>query len=115
MVIGTIGENVNWHLGFALAAHPLQIWALFLLYGIYFGLTEGVEKAFVADLVPEHLRGTAYGVFNFAIGVGAFPASAIMGFLWDWAGSAVAFAYGAALALLAALLFRATMWQAEAE
>jgi MFS family permease len=99
------------YLGFAAASHPFQIWALFLVYGVYFGLTEGIEKAFVADLVPEHLRGTAYGVFNFAIGVGAFPASAIMGLLWDWSGPTVAFSYGAALALLAAILFRATMWR----
>jgi MFS family permease len=102
------------YLGFAAASHPLQIWALFLVYGVYFGLTEGVEKAFVADLVPEHLRGTAYGVFNFAIGVGAFPASAIMGLLWEHFGPAVAFTYGAALALLAAILFRALMWQPDA-
>jgi MFS family permease len=101
------------YLGFAAAAHPFQIWALFLVYGVYFGLTEGVEKAFVADLVPEHLRGTAYGVFNFAIGVGAFPASAIMGLLWERFGPAVAFTYGAMLALLAAILFRALMWRTD--
>jgi MFS family permease len=97
------------YLGLALAAHTWQIWALFLVYGLYFGLTEGVEKAFVADLVPAELRGTAYGVFNFAIGVGAFPASALMGALWEWAGPGVAFGFGAALALVAVLLFLASV------
>jgi MFS family permease len=91
--------------GLAVAATPLHAWALFLIYGLYFGLTEGVEKAFVADLVPAELRGTAYGVFNFAIGIGAFPASAIMGALWSWLGPAIAFGWGATLALVAAGLF----------
>jgi MFS family permease len=93
------------YLGLAVASTPHHVWALFLIYGLYFGLTEGVEKAFVADLVPAHLRGTAYGVFNFAIGIGAFPASAITGALWSGFGPAVAFGWGAALALVAAVLF----------
>jgi MFS family permease len=93
------------YLGLAFAAQTWQIWALFLFYGLYFGLTEGVEKAFVADLVPDALRGTAYGVFSFAVGVGAFPASVLMGALWEWAGPRAAFGFGAALALVAALLF----------
>jgi MFS family permease len=95
------------YLGLALATTQAQVWGLFLIYGLYFGLTEGVEKAFVADLVPTSLRGTAYGVFNFAIGVGAFPASAAMGALWEWSGPRAAFGFGAGLALLAALLFLA--------
>ena len=67
-------------------------------------MTEGTEKAFVADLVPKDLRGTAYGVYNFAIGIGAFPASIIMGKLWDSYGPKLAFCFGSVVSLLAMLL-----------
>ncbi|HWP02271.1 MAG TPA: MFS transporter, partial [Gemmatimonadaceae bacterium] len=70
---------------------------------IFFGLTEGVEKALVADLVPPAARGTAFGWYNLAIGIGALPASLIFGAIWDRAGSEAAFAFGASLALLASL------------
>ncbi|HYU34021.1 MAG TPA: MFS transporter [Thermoanaerobaculia bacterium] len=80
-----------------------QAWALFAVYGIYFGLTEGVEKALVADLVPAERRGTAFGWYNLAIGVGALPASLIFGAIWDHAGAPVAFGFGAAMALVAAV------------
>ena len=78
-------------------------------YGLYYGLTEGVAKAFVADLVPSQKRGTAYGIYNAAVGVAAFPASLIAGLLWqgagDWSGFGAwaPFAFGAGLALLAAI------------
>jgi len=91
-------------LGFAFARTEWHVWWLFAFYGIYFGLTEGTEKAFVADLVPKELRGTAYGVYNFAIGIGAFPASVIMGELIDSYGFPVAFCFGSGLSLLAMLL-----------
>jgi len=80
-----------------------QVWALFAVYGVYFGLTEGVEKALVADLVPAERRGAAFGWYNLALGLGALPASLIFGLLWDKAGPATAFGFGATLALLAAL------------
>jgi MFS family permease len=92
------------YLGFALARNQWHIWSLFTFYGIYFGLTEGTEKAFVADLVPSELRATAYGIYNFAIGIAAFPASLIMGILWQSFNATVAFTFGAALALIAMLL-----------
>jgi len=92
------------YFGFAYAKTEWHIWTLFAIYGIYFGLTEGTEKAFVADLVPSELRGTAYGIYNFAIGIGAFPASVIMGKLWDSFGPTMAFSFGAILSLLAMIL-----------
>jgi len=92
------------YLGFAFARHEGHIWSLFALYGIYFGLTEGTEKAFVADLVPSALRGTAYGIYNFAIGIGALPASLIMGALWQTFNPTVAFIFGATLSLIAMVL-----------
>lgn len=92
------------YLGFAAATEPWHVWALFACYGIYFGLAEGVERALVADLVPPEARGTAYGWYHAAVGIAAFPASAIFGLLWSWRGPSVAFGFGAALALLAAVL-----------
>jgi MFS family permease len=88
-------------LGFAVAAW--QVWLLFAVYGVYFGLTEGVEKALVADLVPPHRRGAAFGWFNLAIAAGALPASLLFGIVWDAYGAPVAFGMGAALALAAAV------------
>ena len=70
------------YLGFARVTVGWQAWALMAVYGIYYGLTEGVAKALVADLVPAEKRGTAYGLFNAAIGLTAFPASFIAGILW---------------------------------
>jgi MFS family permease len=80
-----------------------QAWALFAVYGIYFGLTEGVEKALVADLVPADRRGAAFGWYNLALGLGALPASLIFGAIWDRWGAATAFTFGAGMALVAAV------------
>jgi MFS family permease len=91
------------YLLFGRATAAWQAWALFAAYGIYFGLTEGVEKALVADLVPAARRGVAFGWYNLALGLGALPASLIFGAIWDRAGSPAAFTFGASLAALAAL------------
>jgi MFS family permease len=91
------------YLAFGLASTAWQAWALFAAYGVFFGLTEGVEKALVADLVPAARRGAAFGWYNLAIGAGALPASIIFGALWDRAGARTAFTFGASLALIAAL------------
>jgi MFS family permease len=91
------------YLGFARASEPWHAWALFGVYGVYFGLTEGAERALIADLVGAERRGTAYGWFNLAIGLGALPASVLFGQVWDRAGSATAFTMGATIALLAAV------------
>ena len=99
------------YLGFALSQTGWQIWALYGLYGIYYAATDGVTKAFIADLVPNERRGTAYGLYNATIGLMALPASVIAGLLWQgafgWAGfgPAAPFIFGAGLALLAGGLF----------
>ncbi|MGQ0815623.1 MAG: MFS transporter [Gemmatimonadota bacterium] len=90
--------------GFALASQLWQIWALFLTYGLFYGLTEAPEKAMVAALAPAQRRGAAFGAYHFAIGVAALPASIIFGVLWQQFGAALAFFTGAALALAAALI-----------
>jgi MFS family permease len=93
------------YVGFALADSAWQIWLLFAIYGLFFGLTEGVEKAYVADLAPAEHRGTAFGLYHAAVGSAALPASLLMGIVWDRLGPAAAFAVGAGIALLAAILF----------
>ena len=89
---------------FAWAETSGAIWILFAVYGLFYGLTEGGERALVADLVPSHLRGTAYGLYNFAVGISTLPASVLMGFLWEKFSPQVAFSFGATLALLSAFL-----------
>jgi MFS family permease len=78
--------------------------ATFLAYGVYFGLTEGVEKAWVADMAPKDARGWAFGLYNAALGFGGLAASIVFGFLWTRVSPRAAFLTGAALALLASVL-----------
>jgi MFS family permease len=99
------------YLGFALSHTGWQIWALFGIYGIYYASTDGVAKAFIADLVPDNRRGTAYGLYNATIGLMALPASVVAGLLWQGAfgwggfGPTAPFLFGAGLALMAGVLF----------
>ncbi len=90
--------------GFAFVSNTVSVWALFLIYGIYFGLVEGAEKALVADLVRPEQRGTAYGLYNLAFGITVFPASLLMGMIWDWKGPATAFLVSAVMGATAAVL-----------
>jgi MFS family permease len=98
------------YLGFAAATAGWQAWLLMAVYGVYYALTEGVGRAFVADLVPPAERGTAFGLYHAAIGLAAFPASLIAGVLWQglggWQGfgPAAPFLFGAMLAAVAAVL-----------
>ena len=93
------------YLGFASASTEWHAWALFLVYGLYFGMAEGPEKALVADLAPASRRGTAYGWFNAAVGVAALPASIVFGLVWDAWGAETAFTMGAGIAGFSCLLF----------
>jgi len=93
------------YFGFAFVDSTWQAWALFVVYGTYFGLTEGAEKALVADLVEDEKRGTAYGFYNLAFGITVFPASLLFGLLWYEFGAPVAFMASAAVSILAAILF----------
>ena len=90
------------YFGFASAQTSEMVWILFVIYGLFYGLTEGGERALVADLVPLHLRGTAYGIYHFSIGLSALPASLLMGYLWETFSPEAAFRFGAILALAAA-------------
>ncbi len=90
------------YFGFAAASAPWHIWALLCAYGIYYGLVEGTEKALVADLAPVSLRGRAFGIYNFTVGVVVLPASLLFGLVWDNLGHSTAFLAGASLAGAAA-------------
>ncbi|MGH7604579.1 MAG: MFS transporter [Gemmatimonadaceae bacterium] len=92
------------YFAFGWAAAAWQAWVLFAVYGVFYGMTEGTEKALVADVVPRARRGSAFGWYNLAIGLGALPASLIFGAIWDRAGARSAFWFGASLALVAAIL-----------
>jgi MFS family permease len=88
--------------GFARAESSLHAWLLFGCYGVFFGLTEGVEKAMVVDLVGAGVRGRAFGWFHLTIGLTALPASILFGAIWDRMGPATAFGFGALCSIAAA-------------
>jgi MFS family permease len=90
--------------GFSVFDSPAIVIAVFLTYGLYFGLTEGAEKAWVADLTTPQNRGTAFGYYNAVLGVGSLAASVLFGLIWTRISPPVAFMTGAALALLATVL-----------
>ena len=89
---------------FAFASLAWHAWALFLLYGLFYGLTEAPEKALIARLAPAGRRGSAFGAYHFSIGIAALPASVIFGAIWGAYSARAALLFGGGLALLAALL-----------
>lgn len=92
------------YIGFAFCGNQGQVWFLFAAYGLYFALTEGVERAFIADVVKPEQRGLAFGLYNFVLGLAALPASLIFGGVGEWISFRAAFLLGAALALAASAL-----------
>ena len=91
------------YLGFARVSGVPSMWMLFIIYGIYIALTEGVEKALLADMAPSHLRGTVIGLHAALVGVALLPASFLAGFLWELLGSSAPFYFGSVMGLLAAI------------
>lgn len=89
------------YVGFAYVAKPSQVWALLGFYALFYAMTEGAERALVADLAPAHLRGRAFGAFHASIGLAALPASVLFGLLWKLFGPRAAFLTGAAIAVVA--------------
>jgi MFS family permease len=92
------------YLGFALASTSATMWVLFALYGVYFGLCEGAEKALIADLATPETRGTAFGFYHLVIGLGALPASLLLGVLWQRYGAEFALLTSAVISLAAVAL-----------
>jgi MFS family permease len=97
------------YLGFAMLSSLPALVASFLAYGLYFGLTEGSERALVADLAPRSRRGFAFGVYQAVQGLGSLAASVVFGVVWTALGPSAAFGMGAALALVATALLLTVM------
>lgn len=91
--------------GFAVAADATAIWILFGFYGVFMGLTEGIQKAFLATIIPQQFKATAFGVYNTIVGIAMLPASLIGGWLWDHVSPSATFYFGAITATLSAILF----------
>jgi MFS family permease len=91
------------YIAFGVATQPWHAWALFIIYGTYYGLTEPAEKALVKDLAPAGVRGRAYGFYNFILGVSAIPAGVLTGWLWHAWSPFGALAVGAGIATIAAV------------
>jgi len=92
------------YLGFARATGPAAVWLLFPLYGLYYALTEGVMKAWIADLAPGRSLASVFGLFNWVTAVAALPAGVLAGWLWRAYTPAAPFEFSAALSFAAALL-----------
>ncbi|KAA0888857.1 MFS transporter [Oryzomonas rubra] len=103
MIVAGWAVYTTAYAGFALAASELHIWLLFAWYGLFYGMTEGAEKAYLTDLAKPEERGNAFGWYNCAVGVGALPASLLFGMIWQKVSPQAAFGFGAGLACLAAL------------
>jgi MFS family permease len=98
------------YVGLGAASSPWHVWSLFAIYGIFYGLTEPVEKALLTDLAPAAARGRAFGAYNFIVGIASMPASLITGGLWNRWGATVALNAAAGFAAVACLLLLA--WDA---
>ncbi len=104
MVLAGWAVYASAYLAFALVDTSRAVLVTFFCYGVYYGLTEPVERAWASELAPAGLRGTALGFYHGVVGLGALPASVLFGFVWQRLGSAHAFALGALLAAVAAVL-----------
>ena len=94
---------------FAVVTSLTALLTWFFIYGLYFGLTEGTEKALVADLAPAASRGFAFGLYNAVLGIGGLVASVVFGLLWTAFGPTVAFGTGAMISLLSTVLLFAVV------
>ena len=92
------------YFGFAFASAKLSIWILFALYGLYIGLTEGIEKAFISDVSPTDKKATILGLHATIVGIGLFPASFLAGILWTQLGPAAPFIMGGLTGILSSFL-----------
>lgn len=115
MLLGAWAVYALSYLGFALARTGTHVTLLYLVYGLYHALAAGAAKAMVADLVPEGLRGLAYGGYAAAVGIVSLPASILAGLLWEgmgtWSGfgASAPFWFGAATAGAAGILLTLTV------
>jgi MFS family permease len=104
LIVTGYGIYAAVYAGFALLRSPQLVWFLFAIYGTYYALTEGVIKAWIADLAPADSRASVFGVFNWVVGFAAFPASFLAGWIWQRYSPAAPFALSSILAFAAGVL-----------
>jgi len=97
------------YLFFGLNVGEGALFVLFALYGLYSAATDGIQKAFVADVTDANKKGTALGIYNALLGITLLPASLIAGILYDRVNSSIPFLFGAAMALLATIMMAVYM------
>ncbi len=90
--------------GFGITTSTRAIIALFALYGLYSAATDGIQKAFISDMIDKNKKGTGLGIYNAMLGITLLPASMIAGSLYDKVNSSVPFYFGAATAAVSAIL-----------
>jgi len=90
--------------GFGVTSHVWTIVGLFAMYGLYSAATDGIQKAFISDITDKNKQGTGLGIYNALLGITLLPASIIAGVLYDKVNSRVPFYFGAAMALLSAIM-----------
>jgi MFS family permease len=90
--------------GFGITKSVGTIIALFALYGLYSAATDGIQKAFVSDIIDKNKQGTGLGIYNALLGITLLPASLIAGLLYDQVNSSIPFYFGASTALISAIL-----------
>ncbi|MFB3887412.1 MAG: MFS transporter [Thermodesulfobacteriota bacterium] len=103
LIAGWIIYGIS-YFGFAFITSVTEAWIIFGIYGLFSGMTEGVKKAFVVDLVPKEVRGSALGIHSFLVSFPQLPASLLLGFLWQKFNATIAFSVGASFAVVAAIL-----------
>ena len=94
------------YFNFAFATNKVMIVLAFIIYGLYTAMVAGVEKAFISEIAPKHLKGTMLGLHSTLVGIALFPASVIAGLLWDYVGGFAPFVFGATLSLISALILQ---------
>jgi MFS family permease len=92
------------YIGFGLTTSPYSVVGLFAAYGLYSAATDGIQKAFISDLVDKNKTGTGLGIYNALLGITLLPASLIAGILYDKVNSRVPFYFGASMAIISAIL-----------
>ncbi len=105
MILAGFGMFAAVYAGLALAREPWQVSGLFICYGLYLGLTDGVQRAYLAGLLPQARMATGFGLYHMVVGLAILPASLIAGALWDSLGPAAPFWFGATTAAAAGMLF----------
>jgi MFS family permease len=92
------------YFGFGIAKSVGTIVALFAFYGLYSAATDGIQKAFVSDIIDKNKQGTGLGIYNALLGVTLLPASLIAGLLYDKVNSSIPFYFGAITAMVSAIM-----------